>query len=1587
MSTALALRPQPAADPFALGLRYLTAPYARGAATLVVPLGDASAGSSPVLAYDFTALQAQHALQSGGVAASYMLTLLVDQLAGPVLLDLVYTSVAGSGRVQLRVPSGTLAGSSFAVAPLPADASVVLQVLTEHPAPVAGEPSGPDKWALTALLGNIARLLWVLSGEAQVVAATARDVAAQHRLSTARSGSLDCIGADLRVPRLLPSPYRLDRDADTIALYHFDDSVAGVFDATHDYPGHSIGGQRGVAGKFGLGCRITAQGGLVIPDATAFAIDPAQGFTVELFVSLAVPPGVSDIVVFAIKRPHIDQAAAPGWSLALEPASVGHDLAFTMTDGSEVVVRAAATNVALPAGWNHIAAVVDPATKQTTVLLNGSPLASAPLGSLGVVDSGADICLGADRNGVALLDGALDEIRFSNVARTDFSRVLGPGAQPYAVDNRTVALYHLEESDDWINEDRGLHFAINRGASRGVPGRFGAGLRFPAPVLPRAHCAAEREFQSRLQTGAWNRGSGGAVVGMGPYARFGYRQGAISEPGLDGAMHPVMVNDQVAAGTPAEELVTTSCYGFVPDDPSNSNDPAQTIAAFLAAGRPVQEAIDYFGEWHGLPASFFAAQYLAHGITATYESCLPTPARPVSVLLPGAADFVFDSASSFTVEAFVAPEATNDDYARAVIAARSTALRPGEANPGELGWALSFGPYRSIPNNLRWVLGDAAGALVTVDANIGLADGQFHHLAGVVDRGVGLARLFVDGAELGQAALGALGAVAGSGPITLGNSPALTAPYAGRLDEVRISRGARRTFHPVLGESDARYRQRLAMFQPWRLPSYPAIRRIVQALTLSDPAQADVVGLLLGKSAAPEDLVQLAVEETDSTRFCASRWLRIVPQALRPGTSIAADGTTPVAEPDVSRLGPLSANSPALFSVPAGANFSFADPASSVMVLAAARALERLAARLALVSPATTLLIGSAYQPPGGPTNTTSNDNRGRAFTITLASAGVGFDAGTLAALAFETGVAFVACQPDGATVRVVATPGADLELTVATPNPGVDSAGRQVATIDQPIAISIRRPVPQLVNGVPPRLDWGVLPCGGAAGTLTLSGDGLSASFTGAAFGRATVELRYTLNDGSTVLVGALPVTIAPLTLDGCDALGGDGSSAPGESAMSGPPDTDFRADYLLSVTDLGIDFAPVSPAANRMQLPLESALLRLARLAAAEPGAPRTTVLAAYDPAATTLQAVGRGMVVAPSAVGLTAGRLAALAFVAGFSYIERRRYPPSVYVSVPPGDRFHVLAGKLKRLWPNARISGQGAFMATEFDAAGPPDAGFNPAILQPFTDARANFAAGVSNLVQPVLAGTLTALLGAIAADGVFGVLQVIDGFQPSSADLRSVGRAVLARHPALGAGRLSGYALQAGLGFVQHRTQDPGGPAVYMGCYASGQAPPDLLANSDPNAPYHEVALNMLTELSIRPQLNVHGRFDWSAEAACPAAAALSTSLLDPSNLPGITGKVFQGTAAGAVAVVATFSLNDHAEPYEFAIAPATGTHAAPRLSKDQYDDLLNFLDACHPLGISVVTKGLRGMVHGFTRPPRWDRLPTEATFPKYRVNT
>ena len=1539
--------PATIADPLASALGFVTQPYAQGAATQAVAIGPAIAGVSAVPAYSFAVFQARYGVQSGDIAVSYLLTLLAAVGEEPSTLTLTYINNLGTGTAQVMIPAGSLPGASFVI-PIAAGGGIAtLQSLREAPAPGPGAPAGPDKWQITALLGNFSKLLALLLAERQSLTAQTRDVLDQSRLLTSRGASLDLIGEALAVPRLLPAPYRLDLDPGVIALYHLDDVVGPVVDATGEHPGSSHGATRGAAGKIGGAAQIGATGGITIPSAPEFAIAEGASFTVEMFAQVSsLASGTKSVL--AAKRANIARNDSAGWALTVEGVDgTKANVRFSLTDRAGVLVEAVTPQPVALSGWFHVAGVLDAAGHHALLYLNGAVAGSANVGSLQAIANFADIGLGADRTGTAAMVGSLDEVRFSSSARNNFAAVLG--GQAYAPDATTIALYHLDENDDWIDEDRGVHYALNHGAVRGAAGRFGAAVRFSGDRLPEALCPSEIEFQRRLKSGSWDRSTGGAVVKVGPYARFGYRQGAIALPGLAATpLQPVMVNDDPSVAARSRGMMTTACYGFVPADLS------QTIAQLKQAGRTTQEAIDFFGDWHGEPESFFTQQYQANSITAPHQSCLPVPGTPTSIEIPGSPEFALDVATSFTIEAIIKPDPTLDNYPRAIAASRSSALREGEPNADEAGWALSLDRYGYIPNNLRWTLGDAAGHVVTVTAGLDLGDGSFHHVAGVLDRDAGTALLFVDGVETGKAAIGALGIATGPQAIVLGNDPGFDAPYSGIIDEVRISRVARRSFHPVLGESDARYRRRLALFERYRIPCSETLGRAVAIISQPTNASADEgTKLLLSDGPVPEG--QLTLQELDSTRFCATRQFRAMPARLELGQSIDSSAKMPADEADAT--GAYDFHAEALLRQDDLAGVTFADESCRWMILSAALGLAALAARVHAIAPAAQIAVQKALDATASKLHA-----EGRSLDVALANAPAGLDLGSLGALAHEIGVPYVALDPAGAFLRL-SFAGA-LALDIAAPATVASGAVVQV---------SVRRPTVARPTG----LTWRLLRCG--AGDGTLAPDPASPGgqrFTATAAGQVTITAQYALAGGA-YLAGATTLTIAPDALAGCAAMAADGREGVTETEAAGEPDSDFREAYLVRASDPRLDYATEN--ARRMQLPLEQALLRLAGLAAAEPGAPRVTVLAAYDSTASTLQAVGRGLVVAPSDNRMTAARLGALVYRSGFAYIATRHYPPAIYASVATGNRFEIVRSPITRLWPNARISGRGQFMATEFAAAGAPEAGFTTAMLQAYTAAGVTFASGISNQVQASLAGALTALASALAASAVTGSIQIIAGYNPAASDLTKVGRGVLMRHPAVSADRLAGYALQAGFAFVNYRTAAPGGPAVYAAVYASGGAPLNIFTDDD-------IILDALTELSVRPELQLAGSFDWCVLPCCGAAATLTTSLPDPAASSTYVRKILRATSGGTITIDASFSLNDKAEPYQCILAPGTtGNGAEPRLTKDQYDDLLNFFDACHPVGVEIVTRGIRRFVHGFRRPPDWDQIPTRGTYPRYRT--
>src|ERR1041385_4262087 len=205
----------------------------------------------------------------------------------------------------------------------------------------------------------------------------------------------------------------------------------------------------------------------------------------------------------------------------------------------------------------------------------------------------------------------------------------------------------------------------------------------------------------------------------------------------------------------------------------------------VANGDPVlDETVKFGGAGH--PGVNVDAQSLANGKFAAGFG-FPGPNGDGAITIADHADFAIPADKGFTVEAFVNAGSSDAPIPRVI-------LNKGQLDAaGTLtaaGWSLTIGSFRGITNNVRWSLWDGDGAdgpPIDSFADLNIADGKFHHVAGVVDRVAKLARLFVDGVQHGSADISKLDALTNAELIRIGRS-ATGHSLTGVIDEVRLSR-------------------------------------------------------------------------------------------------------------------------------------------------------------------------------------------------------------------------------------------------------------------------------------------------------------------------------------------------------------------------------------------------------------------------------------------------------------------------------------------------------------------------------------------------------------------------------------------------------------------------------------------------------------------------------------------------------------------------------------------------------------------------------------------------------------------------------
>jgi hypothetical protein len=405
--------------------RRLTTPFERGADTLALTLRDVAPAAATVDSYDFS----DHAARFGSTPQPRYILSSVRDVPVDTVVTIIWIDSVKATSAKVSVPAGTRAGASFPI-PVPVDPSVRLVQLTVAPA----SGSLADAWTVTALLGNMALLLWVVGAERDVLRGQAVRTMAQRHLPAAEGLSLDLIGADLGVPRFPPLPYSFD--AGTVALYHLDDTARtapAVADATAGHPGRAghpgtASGPvaLGAAGRYGKAFGFVPIAVVTVATSPDFDLPVGSSLTVECFVR--PDPAATDGAILA--RHTNPGGSGAGWFLEVGTFGQGlpFNVRFTLTDGTSpaVVLFAGAS---LPTDtFTHVAAVVDAAARQATLFIDGIARTSGATNALGAVVSTAPLRIGAASGGFR---GVLDEVRISSVARTSFAPTLGEADDHY----------------------------------------------------------------------------------------------------------------------------------------------------------------------------------------------------------------------------------------------------------------------------------------------------------------------------------------------------------------------------------------------------------------------------------------------------------------------------------------------------------------------------------------------------------------------------------------------------------------------------------------------------------------------------------------------------------------------------------------------------------------------------------------------------------------------------------------------------------------------------------------------------------------------------------------------------------------------------------------------------------------------------------------------------------------------------------------------------------------------------------------------------------------------------------------------------
>ncbi|MGW6058046.1 LamG-like jellyroll fold domain-containing protein [Streptomyces sp. NPDC055189] len=444
---------------------HLTLPFAPGAArSELLFLPGATTTRAEFEPYGFS----EH-LASFGVepVPRYVVRTRLALHAATTLTVAYDVAVPGGGTtsrtVELTLPAGTLAGASFLV-PLPDNARPAARLRSLTTDPPVTEPAATvaDMWSVTALLGELAALCWILGAERDLLTTHMALLRGARTVRRASGGTLDRIGADLGVPRFPPLPYVYEPH--TLALYHLDERFgsAEVADAFALYggvghPGMVDGAVLGVPGRFGTAAGFgDLPSEITVADHPEFAMPVGASLTAECMVR--PDSGIREGTALS---KHADPAAPAqaGWALSVGGFGRGveRNVRLLLADGT----RQLALFTDLPLGsdrYHHLAGVVDGVAREARLYVDGTLCVKASIDALGPLTTTAPLRIG--RSGSppsAAWHGAVDEVRISATARTSFNPVLGESDASYR--RRLTVFRH------WTLPDAaGLQAAVNTAA-------------------------------------------------------------------------------------------------------------------------------------------------------------------------------------------------------------------------------------------------------------------------------------------------------------------------------------------------------------------------------------------------------------------------------------------------------------------------------------------------------------------------------------------------------------------------------------------------------------------------------------------------------------------------------------------------------------------------------------------------------------------------------------------------------------------------------------------------------------------------------------------------------------------------------------------------------------------------------------------------------------------------------------------------------------------------------------------------------------------------------------------------------------------